>query len=378
MPAAEAAGFPPLCGGNVRRTKGARREYAYDVAEGRRGRDQTKPKEPPRCAQTHVVSGFKPAPTNVIPIAGPHVIPIAGPPRHSECRPPCDSEAPHVVPSATRNLPSPSNPHPPPSTGRSRGGPGRGEPGRKEGGAPSPFAQRKGTRSEANAGVCPRPSRARQTTTPSRYAQTHVGAGFKPAPTNQPTTHSTHLHTAKPQPPITVHHSNPAHPGSKSRPNDHTLHPPQHHQTATTHHSPSFQSRPSRFKIPPKRPHTPPTFTPPNRHHPSQSIIPIPPIPVQKPTKQPTNPTPQPHQTTTTHHSPSFQSRPSRFKRPKLSTSTQYKQYNQHQISSNNIAQILSQPNKSPDDEIHYESNVNPQSSVYDSTVATSLKHRPA
>ena len=55
------------------------------------------------------------------------------------------------------------------------------------------------------------------------------------------------------------------------------------------------------------------TTKPPN--HPSQSIIPIPPIPVQKPTKQPTNPpptTPPNHQTT--HHSPSFQSRPSRFK----------------------------------------------------------------
>ncbi len=69
-------------------------------------------------------------------------------------------------------------------------------------------------------------------------------------PTNQPTTPQPHNPT-KPPPPITVHHSNPAHPGSKTN-----------------------------------QPHTPPTFTPPNRHHPSQSIIPIPPIPVQNPDLQ--------------------------------------------------------------------------------------------
>ena len=140
-------------------------------------------------------------------------------------------------------------------------------------------------------------------------------------PTNQPTNPT--LHPPSHHQTATTHHS-PSFQSRPSRfknqPNDHTLHPPSHHQTTTTHHSPSFQSRPSRFKNQPNNQHTPPTFTPPNHHHPSQSIIPIPPIPVQKPTEQPTNPTPQPRQTATTHHSPSFQSRPSPVQNPDLQT----------------------------------------------------------
>ncbi len=40
---------------------------------------------------------------------------------------------------------------------------------------------------------------------------------------------------------------------------------------------------------PNKQTTNPPPAKPPNHHYPSQSIIPIPPIPVQKTTKQPTN-----------------------------------------------------------------------------------------
>ena len=46
-----------------------------------------------------------------------------------------------------------------------------------------PFRPAKGDAERSERRGCPRPRRTRQTTTPPRYAQTHVGAGFKPAPT---------------------------------------------------------------------------------------------------------------------------------------------------------------------------------------------------
>ncbi len=140
-------------------------------------------------------------------------------------------------------------------------------------------------------------------------SKTPVGAGFKPAPTNQPT--NTHHSPSLKIPPIPVqnpaqtpktrkspagqpntpqikaHHSNPAHPSSKSRPSTQnpqiTRRPPKH----PSNQSPSFQSRPSRFKFPPinPKPATPPQAT--QTPLKSKSIIPIPPIPVQHPANPP-------------------------------------------------------------------------------------------
>ena len=170
--------------------KGTRSEANAGVCPRPRRTRQTT--TPPRHAQTHVDAGFKPAPTNVI----------------SSATPPCHSEGPHVIPSATRNLPSPSPSSPSPFQGEIK----RGSRVRGNG------AQGAGPTNQTTTHTHHKPTHLHTTKPPPPITVHHSNPAHPGSQTNQTTTHSTHLHTTKPPPPITVHHSNPAHPGSKSRP----------------------------------------------------------------------------------------------------------------------------------------------------------------
>ena len=137
---------------------------------------------------------------------------------------------------------------------------------------PSPFAKRKGTRaSEARSqGYAPPTNQTTKTCTPKQADQTRLKSKpinqitritvqttrlksksiipIPPIPVQNPAHQSNHKnHSSDNTPQITVHHSNPAHPSSKS--------------------CPSIKSQESQF-----RQHT----------SKSKSIIPIPPIPVQR------------------------------------------------------------------------------------------------
>ena len=179
----------------------------------------------------------------------------------------------------------------------------------------SPFASAKGDaeRSERRGMPAAEARPSNYHTTPLRPNPRRGQVPNLPLPTKQPTrihprrprsatNKPTHHNTTKPPPPITAHHSNPAHPGSKTNPNNHT--PPHLHTTKPPPPITVHYSNPAH-----------PGSNDPNYLHP--------------------------------HNISNI-------------TNTKYlatisRKYYPNQI---NL----------PDDEIHYESNVNPQSSVYDST----------